>query len=117
MNKYYLVVLITLTNLSATVLNVPGDYATIQAGINASVEGDTVLVAQGNYVENLILEKEIVLASYAIYDELDSTWLSSDYIHSTIIGINVVLASVSLLHRTSIALYSLALALFSISLP
>ena len=83
MNKYLLVVLMTLTNLSATVLNVPGDYATIQAGINASVEGDTVLVAQGNYVENLILEKEIVLASYAIYDELGTDWTSNFHIANT----------------------------------
>ena len=53
----------------------PEDYSTIQEGINASVEGDTVLVAQGNYVENLILEKEIVLASYAIFDE---SWIRMD---------------------------------------
>ena len=71
-----LTILSTISILSATVINVPGDYTTIQAGINASVEGDTVLVAQGNYVENLILEKEIVLASHAIYDDLDSEWLT-----------------------------------------
>ena len=32
---------------------IPSDYSTIQEGINASVDGDTVLVAQGNYIENL----------------------------------------------------------------
>ena len=78
-----LTVLSTISILSATVINVPGDYTTIQAGINASVEGDTVLVAQGNYVENLILEKEIVLASHAIYDDLDSEWFNNDHISST----------------------------------
>jgi hypothetical protein len=36
-----------------TVINVPGDYPAIQQGINASVDGDTVLVQPGTYVENI----------------------------------------------------------------
>jgi len=35
--------------LPAVTIHVPGDYPTIQAGINASVDGDTVLVADGTY--------------------------------------------------------------------
>ena len=34
---------------SAATLNVPATYATIQAAINASVNGDTVLIADGTY--------------------------------------------------------------------
>jgi len=33
----------------AAIINVPGDYTTIQAGINAAVDGDTVLIADGVY--------------------------------------------------------------------
>ena len=66
----------------AATINIPADYTTIQAGINASVNGDTVLVAQGTYSENLILANEIVLASYAIYDDLDSQWLDNDNINN-----------------------------------
>jgi hypothetical protein len=36
-----------------TVINVPSDYPTIQQGIDASVNGDTVLVQPGTYVENI----------------------------------------------------------------
>ena len=72
--------------LFATTINIPSDYTTIQAGINASVDGDTVLVAQGTYSENLILANEIVLASHAIYDDLGSEWLDNDNINNTIIS-------------------------------
>ena len=40
-------------NLIATVINIPGDYLTIQEGIQNSANGDTVLVQPGTYVENI----------------------------------------------------------------
>ena len=83
MVKYIFATILAISTLTAVTINVPGDYSTIQEGINASSEGDTVLVAQGNYVENLILEKEIVLASYAIYDELGSEWTNNVHITNT----------------------------------
>jgi len=72
--------------LFATTINIPSDYTTIQAGINASVDGDTVLVAQGTYSENLILEKEIVLASHALNDDLNTEWINNENIQETIIS-------------------------------
>ena len=72
--------------LSATTINIPSDYTTIQEGIDASVDGDTVLIAQGIYYENLILENEIVLASHAINDDLNSDWLNNVNIQETIIS-------------------------------
>lgn len=49
---------------SATVLNVPADFASIQEAIASAVDNDTVLVAPGTYVENLDFEgKSIVVTS------------------------------------------------------
>ncbi|MFH1724261.1 MAG: right-handed parallel beta-helix repeat-containing protein [Elusimicrobiota bacterium] len=45
----------------AATLNVPGDYPTIQAGIDAAQSGDTVLVAPGDYTESVALKAEVAL--------------------------------------------------------
>ncbi|HLE63938.1 MAG TPA: right-handed parallel beta-helix repeat-containing protein, partial [Pyrinomonadaceae bacterium] len=45
-------------------IHVPDDAPTIQAAINLANSSDTVLVAPGTYVENLILAESITLASH-----------------------------------------------------
>jgi len=47
-----IIVAIPVMAYSATI-KVPKDYVTIQAAIDATVNGDTVLVAPGKYVENI----------------------------------------------------------------
>ncbi|NQV15881.1 T9SS type A sorting domain-containing protein [bacterium] len=41
------------TNFGPQIIMVPGDYATIQAAIDAATEADTVVVSAGTYVENI----------------------------------------------------------------
>ncbi len=51
--------------INATIINIPADQPTIQAGINVSVTGDTILVQPGAYVENIDFSgKNITVASY-----------------------------------------------------
>jgi parallel beta-helix repeat protein len=50
--------------LWSTTIHIPGDFSTIQAGIDASVNGDTVVVASGVYGEHITFSgKSILLKS------------------------------------------------------
>jgi predicted outer membrane repeat protein len=69
--------------LSATVINVPDDQPTIQAGINVSVDGDTVLVADGTYYENIdFIGKAITVASNYLIDA-DTLHISNTIINGS----------------------------------
>jgi|GEM_PF-5296840 hypothetical protein len=53
--SYLLISFIAFGVSNAAVINVPEDHETIQEAINASQNGDTVLVAPGEYTENINL--------------------------------------------------------------
>jgi hypothetical protein len=60
----YMSLLIVGSAGAATVIHIPADKPTIQAGIKAAGNGDTVLVSPGTYVENInFLGKTITVES------------------------------------------------------
>ena len=75
--------ILLLSNLALTdTINIPADQPTIQAGINVAVDGDTVLVQPGNYLENINIysdDNNIVIASLFL------TTQDTSYISQTII--------------------------------
>ncbi len=75
---YHIVVLFLCLSLFASsshanILNIPDDHETIQQGLNAAEDGDTVLVQEGRYVENLTFPNDIsvTLASTRLFDDDD----------------------------------------------
>lgn len=73
---------------SATVRHVPADFAAIQAAIDASSSGDTVLVAPGVYTENLDLRGRALRLLSS--DGAEATTLSPAFPEATLVLVSGV---------------------------
>lgn len=78
-----IIVLALSLNAKATIRNVPAQYATIQSGINASVNLDTVLVQPGTYFENINFRGKNIVLTSRYYQNNDYTYIQSTIINGS----------------------------------
>ncbi len=65
---------------SATVIHIPGDYPTIQQGVDISSDGDTVLVQPGTYVENINFNGHNIALGSLFLPSQDTVFISQTII-------------------------------------
>jgi hypothetical protein len=78
---------------SATIINIPDDYLTIQEGINASTDGDTVLVQPGTYVENINFNGHNIVLGSLFLTTGDTAYIEETIIDGDSVGTVVVFES------------------------
>ena len=76
----FIIFMILMIGVFAKTIQIPEDYATIQAGINASVDGDEIIVSPGTYVENINFEGKAVILGSLFYTTRDTSYISQTII-------------------------------------
>jgi len=88
-----LFITLTFIPVFATIINVPGDELSIQLGINAAADGDTILVQPGTYNENLFCNTRVVTLASLFLTSQDSAYVLSTIIDGSNSGSAVIFAN------------------------
>ncbi|MEE9552942.1 MAG: T9SS type A sorting domain-containing protein [candidate division Zixibacteria bacterium] len=90
MKRTYVLIMVIIAGMwlpvSGTIINVPDDYLTIQEGIDASTNGDTVLVQPGTYVENVVSDGNNIAIGSLFLTTGDTSYISSTIIDGNSAG-------------------------------
>ncbi len=73
-------VLLIQSQLQATIINIPADQPSIQGGIGTAVNGDTVLVQPGNYLENINFNGKLITVGSLFLTTGDTAYISTTII-------------------------------------
>ncbi|MCF8240714.1 MAG: T9SS type A sorting domain-containing protein [Melioribacteraceae bacterium] len=87
MNKlitFSIILLIYCTTAIAGILKVPEDYSTIQEAINAAINGDTVLVSEGTYFENINFKGKGITVGSEFVTDGDVTHIAETIINGSL---------------------------------
>jgi len=76
----FMIFMILMTGAFATTIYIPEDYVTIQAGIDASEDGDEIIVSPGTYVENINFAGKAVILGSLFYTTQDTSYISQTII-------------------------------------
>jgi len=71
------------SNTIAATINVPGDHATIQAAINASTNGDIVLIQPGTYYEHINFNGKAITVGSLFLTTEDESYISTTIINGS----------------------------------
>lgn len=94
MPKHAIIIVLWMFGVSwSTVIDVPGEYPTIQYGINASFDGDTVLVQPGIYVENINFNGHNIVLGSLFLTTGDTSYISQTVINGDSAGSVVIFES------------------------